>query len=253
MPESFHNDFAGALTGSGTAGLARWLEPGTDPRRFSVYRNTVVGSAIEALRSAYPAVNRLVGESFFSLMARTYWQDTPPRARTMTLYGETFPAHVGRYEPASSLPYLQAVADCDRAWLEAHHAAEAMPLDAITAAGRRPGDLPRLAPGLHPSARLLRHDWPGLEIWRRNRFETDPEALDVRPGDFAALVWRRRGEVRHRALSIAEWRFLHALKAGLTIELATADALTIDPGFEAAAFFGTALADEFLGRKTDAL
>lgn len=253
MPESFHNDFADALTGSDTAGLARWLEPRADPRRFSVYRNNVVGSAIEALRAAYPAVNRLVGESFFSPMARAFWQDTPPQARTMTLYGETFPAHVGRYEPASNLPYLRAVADYDRGWLEAHHAAEEPPLNANTVAAMKSEELPRLAPGLHASARLLRHDWPGLEIWRRNRFDASPAKLDVRPGDFAGLVWRSRGEVSHRAISIAEWSFLHALDAGMTIELAAADALAIDPDFEAAGFFGSALTDEFLGRNTDAL
>lgn len=65
MPESFHTDFAHALTGGEMDRLTGWLEPGTDPRRFSLYRNNVVGSAIEALRAAYPAVNRLVGESFF--------------------------------------------------------------------------------------------------------------------------------------------------------------------------------------------
>ncbi len=253
MPESFHADFSDVLMGGDPDGLAGWLEPGTDLRRLAVYRNNVVSSAIEALRAAYPAVNRLVGESFFSPMARAYWQDAPPKTRTMTLYGEMFPSHVGRYEPASNLPYLQSVAEYDRAWLEAHHAAEAAPLDANSVAAMKPEDLPRLAPGLHASARLLRHEWPGLEIWRRNRFDTTPDALDVRPGDFAGLLWRRRGEVRHRALTSAEWSFLHALKAGMTIELAAADAMTIDPDFEAAAFFGAALTDEFLGRNTHAL
>lgn len=171
----------------------------------------------------------------------------------MTLYGETFPPHVGRYEPASNLPYLQAVADYDRAWLEAHHAAEAAPLDANFVAAMKPEELPGLAPRLHVSARLLRHDWPGLEIWRRNRFDATPAGLDVQPGDFAGLVWRRRGEVCHRTLSVAEWSFLHALEAGMTIEHAAADALTVDPDFEAAAFFGAALTDEFLGRNTHAL
>lgn len=251
MAESFHTDFADALTSGDNNGLAGWLAPGADPRRFKVYRNNVVSGSIEALRAAYPAVNRLVGESFFSPMARAYWQNEPPQTRTMTLYGRTFPSHVGRYEPATNLPYLPAVADYDRAWLEAHHAAEAAPLDANAVAVMNPEDVPRLAPRLHASAKLLRHDWPGLEIWRRNRFDATPAGMDVQRGDFAGLVWRRRGEVHHRDLSNAEWSFLHALDAGMTIEIAAADALTVDPDFDAAEFFGTALTDGFLGRNTD--
>lgn len=251
MSERFHTDFAQALRDGQPDTVLGWLAEPQAADRFAVYRNNVVRSAIEALRAAYPAINRLVGDNFFSPLAKSYWHAHPPVSRTMTLYGDVFPAYLATYEPARDLPYLESVAAYDRAWLEAHHTVNQSPLEASRIAALDPAALPSLAPGLHASVRLLRHDWPGFEIWRRNRFETDEKAsVSIRPGDHAGLVWRPGGEVRYREISRAFWAFLKALGDGMSLEIAATDALSIDPEFDAAAAFGTALSDGLLRGET---
>ena len=47
-------------------------------KRYSVYRNNVTVSLIEALAAIFPAVRRITGEEFFGAMARFHIRETPP-------------------------------------------------------------------------------------------------------------------------------------------------------------------------------
>ena len=142
MPADFHAAMAGFLRGGDDAALLPHLADPAALRFAAVYRNNVVRGAIEALRAAYPAVNRLVGADFFASLAAAYWQAHPPVTRSLTLYGAEFAGHIAQWEPAKALAYLPDVARHDRAWLEAHHAAEAPVLTPADIAARPPQSLP---------------------------------------------------------------------------------------------------------------
>ncbi|PTT93348.1 DUF2063 domain-containing protein, partial [Pseudomonas sp. HMWF005] len=65
---------------------------GADPAsRFSVYRNNVQSSLINALADSYPVVQQLVGEDFFRAMAAVFVQQHPPETPLMSRYGEALP------------------------------------------------------------------------------------------------------------------------------------------------------------------
>ncbi|WP_143328493.1 HvfC/BufC N-terminal domain-containing protein, partial [Caballeronia terrestris] len=68
-------------------------------RRFAVYRNNVVAGLCDALKAAYPATRRIVGDEFFAAMARAYVLREPPRSPVMLRYGEGFADFVGAFEP----------------------------------------------------------------------------------------------------------------------------------------------------------
>ena len=212
-----------------------------DPRRFAVYRNNVIRGGIEALRAAYPAVNRLVGADFFAPMAKAFWQEHPPRSRSLTLYGAGFEGFVRGYGPAQTLPYLPGVAALDRAWLEAHHAAESRALAAEAVAQLPPADLPGLAPGLRPDVRLTRTDWSCFEIWKANRFGASAERLKTDAVSETSLIWRPRGEVCFARTTAGEHAFLLALAEGLNLEQAAADGVAEQKDFNPAEAFGNAL------------
>lgn len=247
MPDAFHDRFAAALRDGRGDPLAEMLSDPAQGARFAVYRNNVVRGAIEALRAAYPAVNRLVGEEFFSPMAHAFWETRPATTRTMTLYGEGFDAHVARYAPARELVYLADIARHDRAWLEAHHAADEAALKPADAAQIPPDRLASLAPGLHVSVRLLVSDWPAYPIWRGNRFDETPPRIALERRRSASLVWRSAGEVRHRALPSGEYAFLAAIGSGEPIEQAASALMQEDAGGDPFALFGAALRDGLLG------
>jgi len=247
MSDPFLSVFAKALETGDASDLAPYLDEPEQLNRFAVYRNNVVRGAVEALRSAYPTVGRLVGENFFSPMAKAYWQANPPQTPSLSLYGADFSNHIKACFGLEKLPYLADIARHDRAWLEAHHAADQAVFDPAKATLMVPEDLPGLAMGLHASVSLLASDWPSYEIWRNHRYQSAPAEIELVVHPSWSMIWRFRGEVQHGALSQAEHSFYQALKNRKSLEQAAEMALLIDDQFDAGALFGVALSQGILG------
>src|SRR5260221_713958 len=55
-----------------------------------VYRNTVLGGCVDALRANYPIVARLLGDEMFDAVAVDHTTRCPPRRPALALYGEGF-------------------------------------------------------------------------------------------------------------------------------------------------------------------
>lgn len=107
-------------------GLTSWN--GSDPApRFTVYRNNVVVSLIDALADTYPVVQQLVGEEFFRAMAREFALAHPPTSPVMAFYGDGFVEFIGAFPPAAALPYLADVARLEYCYVQVYHAAEEAP------------------------------------------------------------------------------------------------------------------------------
>lgn len=205
-----------------------------DLRRFAVYRNNVIAGLADALKAAFPATCRIVGDAFFAAMARAYAARHPPRSPVMLHYGDGFGAFVDSFEPAASLPYLGDVARLEHAWAVAYHAADAAPLAAAAFAGIAPERLPSLVLGLHPSVRIVRSRFPVVRIWRMNIDSGEPAPVDLDAGGEDALVVRPAADVEVRRLPPGAAAFIAALAAGARIVGALDAALADAPGFDPA-------------------
>lgn len=232
----FHDAFAQALKSGDAAALTAFTE-GVPDTKFKVYRNNVVKGAADTLGDAYPAIRRLVGEAFFQGMARAFWAAHPPAERTLTLYGAGFADFVESFEPARPLVYLADIARIERAWLEAHHAPDAAPLELADVKGLAPHDLAAIAPGLHPSVRILASDHPAFSIWRTNREDETVRKISLEAGGETALLHRPKMEVRYRRLSPAEAVFISRIEAGQSFEAASSAVADHFPGVEPAPLF----------------
>ncbi|MDE1937954.1 MAG: putative DNA-binding domain-containing protein, partial [Alphaproteobacteria bacterium] len=195
-------EFAGALLHAGRPIPQGLLGPDrrASAKRFSVYRNNVVVSLIEALEAAYPATRQLVGEEFFRAMARAYAVLHPPSSPIMLDYGESFAEFITVFGPARTLPYLADVARIERVWLEAYHAADAVSLaaDALTAIPQDQAH--NFVFEMHPSLRVVRSRYPALSIWRMNIADGVPAPVDLEAGGEDVLVVRPEAEVEVRSL-----------------------------------------------------
>ncbi|NKK85396.1 DUF2063 domain-containing protein [Rhizobium leguminosarum bv. viciae] len=203
-------------------------------KRFAVYRNNVVVGLIETVKAAYPVVYRLVGEKFFTAMARFYVMAEPPISPIMLDYGASFPAFIWRFEPAAVLAYLSDAARLERAWVEAYHAAEASPLPPSALAHVSPRDVPALRLNLHPSVRIVRSAFPIVAIWQANIGGEDTGNLDLGEDGDDALVARPEADVEVRRLPTGAAAFMEALQAGLPIVGAVKEGLLVNPGFDLA-------------------
>ena len=104
-------DFARAILAGAMPDVA--LAPGHVPAAdaMRVYRNTVIGALVNALRLTYPSIDALLGEAFFDQAAATFAKAHPPASGRLAGYGEGFIAFLPGHVP--SLPYLADVARLD--------------------------------------------------------------------------------------------------------------------------------------------
>jgi hypothetical protein len=203
-------------------------------RRFGVYRNNVVAGLIDALEDTFPVVRRIVGDEFFSAMARVYAMANPPRSPVLLKYGETFPAFLQTFEPAQELPYLPDVAAIEFAWLRAYHAAEQRPLDRHAFLAVSEASAPQLRLVLHSSATVVRSAFPAITIWHANREQEVIEEIRLDQAGEDALIIRPAAEVGVHLLRSGNAAFLRALGAKRTLAAATLEARNENPDFDLA-------------------
>jgi hypothetical protein len=205
--------------------------------RFAVYRNNVAVGLIEALRCAFPVVNRLVGDEFFGAMARSYALRYPPRSPVLLAYGADFPAFIAEFQPAATLPYLAEVARLEWLWLEAYHEQDAVPLTVVDLR-RVPFDsLPRLRLILHPSVRHARFSHPAVAIWRSHQGDSDPGSFETDGMPECLLIVRPRAQVELLTLSSGALVFLDAVERGANLGEGVSAALSDQPDLPVAEMF----------------
>jgi hypothetical protein len=203
-------------------------------KRYDVYRNNVTASLVDALAAIYPAVQRITGVEFFRAMARFHLRATPPTSPLLFEYGRDFPAFIEGYEYAQSMPWLADVARIERAWLDAYHAAEAVPLAAEALALVPPEKIGALVFVPHPASRIVRSTFPAVTIFAANRHNGPIEPIRcTEPQD--ALVTRPDVDVVVRRLPPGGAEFLLSLASGNALGTAVATALGTDPDFDIAA------------------
>lgn len=202
-------------------------------RRLAIYKNNVYTQLIEALRDSYPAVHRLTGPPFFRFAATEYLIAHPPRSPTLLACGADFPAFLESFEPANSVPYLPDVARLERLYLEAYHAAEALPLAKAAFAKHLSERMTQPALLLHPSARLMTSPFPVSRIWEVNVRSSTFEGKQKIPGGAEnLLIVRPRATVEVRRVSRGAYAAVAALEQGLSIHDALVAGAETDPGID---------------------
>jgi len=244
---AFHAAFEAALAGD-TDALRPHLDLDARTRAaIGVYRNTALKARIDALEASYPTVVQLVGDDWFRAAARAFAQAHPGDDPVMVTYGVRFPEWLLTFEPARDMPYLSPCARLDRAWTEAHVAAEATVMTPSAAAAFGAA-LTGLTVRLHPSVRLFRFDWSVPSLWLAHRFPgAAPGPLVWEPRAECLMVHRVAGQVRARLLSPAAFAFLEACQKGRPLGIAADQALRLDRSQSIPALFaGLIAADVFL-------
>ena len=184
--------------------------------RLSIYRNTFIGTLVQALRNTFPAVERLVGAEFFEGAAAIFVAAQPPGGAYLNEYGGAFGDFLAGFAPAASLAYLPDVARLEWALSEVTHAADAPVLDpaALGGLGEEEQELVMFRP--HPAVRLVRlaHD---ADVIRQAVMRHDEESFKgfaPSPEPFWLLAQRVSLEPMMRRMSDADAATTQALFAG---------------------------------------
>lgn len=196
----------------------------TAPKRFNVYRNNVIASLCEALEQSFPAVETLLGEDYFKALARAFVAAHPPSSPVLMWYGAEFGDFIERFPPLQAYPYLADVARAEWAWLEAYHAADAVPLDPAEIGAVAPDEVGNIRFTKHPASRVFRSAWPVWDLARANRFDPQADiAIDLEQPQ-SVLITRPEFEVQLMLLRPGGDVFVTSLFDGATLAEAAAAA-----------------------------
>jgi hypothetical protein len=213
-------------------GLTAWN--GSDPAgRFAVYRNNVLSSLVNALAAKFPAVNELVGETFFRAMASVYARQSPPSSRRLAEFGDDFPDFLAGFEPARGLPYLPDVARLEILRLAAYHAADAEPMPPEAFQALLGHDLAECSFRFLPSAFVLKSQFAIYSLFAAHQGEIPINSVDPLTAE-SILIARPSDTVLVSLLEPGESAFVAALRAGSPIGQAVEAAMASVASFDLA-------------------
>lgn len=210
--------------------------------RFNVYRNNVAVSLRDALGDTFPVVKQLVGEEFFAGMAQAFVREHLPQTPVLLEYGGAFPRFIERFPPADGVPYLADMARVEWAWLQAYHAADAMPIAADAMAGIAEDKLDDLKFDTHPSLWLISSDWPVVSMWLAHQGNGEPDLSDLPSGPECGLIIRPDYDVDVHVISDSASRLIDELADEQPLGVAFAAVAEIpdaDPSADLVQFFST--------------
>lgn len=208
-------------------------------RRFSVYRNNVAVSLTEALRTAFPVLQKLIGTQNFDRLAGLFLRAHPPRNPLMMHYGADLPAFLEAFAPLAHIGYLPDVARLENAMRRSYHAADMPPADPGILANLSESDLPNVRFEIAPSLELVPSDWPLHDIWR---FNSQDDAPKPRAEPQGVVITRALFDPEPHALTPADTACLTAIIDGAPLGDAIESAATRDPGYDLGPLLGLLLA-----------
>ncbi len=210
-------------------------------RRFSVYRNNVASSLIDAMAANFPAIERIVGKEFFRAVAGIFVRTQPPKVPMLFRYGGKFAKFLEGFEPVKSMPYLSDVARVEYSWLQAYHAADENVVDAEMMQNIASEEMASLTFTRHPACHIISSNWPVVTIVSKNRNGEDCSNIDMTVCE-TALISRPILDVELRVLPAGGAVFLEHLLNGENLGNAASEAMSDSQEFDLSKNIGGMLA-----------
>jgi hypothetical protein len=200
---------------------------------IEVYRNNYRGNLHDALASAYPVLEQLVGKDFFRLITRQYIGAHLSHSGDLHRYGAEMVEFLASFEPARGLVYLPDVAALEWACHRAYFADDAAALDLGKLARIPAEQYPELRLHTHPACRLVRSAYPIAAIWHAHQPGADSNfRIDLDAGACNALVSRKDDVVLVGEVSDAEAAWLGSIQRGASLDTATDGVLELHSDFD---------------------
>jgi hypothetical protein len=201
---------------------------------ISVYRNTVVGGCVDALRANYPVVAQLLGDEMFDAVAAEHAAQCPPCRPVLALYGSRFPDWLEEPSWLREIPFLPDVARIERLHIEALFAADANPLTMSQLSDREDWQSLRLA--LHPATRFSWLTTPAMNVWLAHQTGFSGE-LELEWQAEGVLLTRPGLEVLPARLDRAGHRFLFGIRLGESVGAAAIATVGLYPDTDIGSLF----------------
>ncbi|MEJ7805684.1 MAG: DUF692 family multinuclear iron-containing protein [Telluria sp.] len=200
--------------------------------RLGLYRGNLTATWNKVLRAAFPVICQLLGDEFFTALARAYGLAHPSDNADLNHFGATFADFLTAFEHVADYPYLPDMARLEWLLHRAHYAPGGMALCAETLSVLSPDAFESACFPLHPSATLFTSNWNIVALWQAHQSDSAlpfPQQMDVE--SFAAIV-RPQWKAALAPLGAASHAALLALASGATMGEALDAAFAMDETFD---------------------
>ncbi len=182
--------------------------------RFEIYGEAYKSRLLEALKSNFPALHRVLGDEAFRDLAHRFVDVSPSAYRSIRWFGRELEKIVQDDESLLPHPALIDLLRMDWALGIAFDAADVEPVSEADLAQVAPQDWAALSFAFHPSLTLLKLDWAVEPIWRAVTNDENAEAPEPIADSHYLLVWREALEAKWRIVDENEALALSMLKQG---------------------------------------
>ncbi len=204
---------------------------GQASRRYAVYRNNVTVSLVRALEANFPAVRRLLGDTYFAGLAREFAQAHPPKSPLMFFYGDVFAGFLEEQSDLADYPYLADVARLEQQWRLSYHEQDAPCLSPEAIAALNDDQLAQLRLTPHPAFALLSSRFAMHSIFLANRGDGTSTANSFADPEYV-IISRPHLTVEIQTVSEATFVFFRALVTGETLGAAADVAFQVDANLD---------------------
>jgi hypothetical protein len=210
--------FAEAIVeGKYQTATAAMAADGSALRSIALYRGLIRNNFVQVLRITYPSLHRLVGNGYFSVLARGYIKKYPSTGGDLFPYGRQLPAWLQHIEAP---PLLIELARLEWACHEVYQAADSSPLAPQQLQGMVSADPSRVTIQFHQTARFLSFPLPVHRVWQALQPDASPDEvvdLPLPEEETGLVVARSDGKVQVTPLAWLDYRLLEALSQGATV------------------------------------
>lgn len=208
--------------------------PTRNQRQLARYCDSVFSNWEKALATTFPVLKALVGDAFFSGLARAYSHVHPSNTGDLNGYGIHLPHFLAHFKPAKDYPYFEDMAHLEWAIHCAHYAADALSISPEDMAEQNPESLEQRLFTLHPACTVFQSSWAIGTLWLAHQLDSDirfPETIHTVE---YILVFRPQWHPKIRIIQAVEYQALLKLIApcGLSRALETVPAQKIAALFE---------------------
>jgi len=197
--------------------------------RFALYRGNLTSTWSKALAAAYPVIAQLVGEEFFTALAREYGRAHPSDSGDLNRFGAHFESFLRGFEHVQHLPYLPDMA-CLEWQLHRIHYVQHEP--ALQAHDIDPGAVEAQSFAWQSTARLFESEWAVVPLWLAHQGMPFPQKMDE---PSRALLSRPQWTAQVTPLQAPQYAALQELREGKTVGAALDAAFALDENFDLAA------------------
>lgn len=210
-------------------------------RSVALYRRLIRNNYVQVFKITYPILAQLVGDAYFSTVARGYLTHYPSTSGDLFLYGRHLPVLLQHSEAP---PLLTELARLEWACHEIHHAAESTPVSQAQIQSIASIEPSRVTVRFHEATRLLSFPMPVHRVWLALQPDAPTDEvvdLPLPEEKTCVVVTRGGGRIQVTLLAKLDYVVLEALSQGADLASVERMAIQSDPEFDFQRWWATVL------------